>query len=407
KKKSGLPNNIAIRKEANPSQNELQLTINTHSVEKSYAPATLPQYLSNLLKRISMWMMRKINPRRRVRNIAHGLSKESISESLFESTQELFQSTRSKLIGLFKRWRKYQRPVYRQSRRRHIISTRSTGRNVRIVSYEAGRNILAPFATLLKSVFDGHYSIKTSKFHIADHDMKGWERCEKECLTLIFAVDISRSTYPFKSILAEILKSLRDYFNKNSDRIGLISIKGNQAKVLNHPTRNHRTIVKNLADMKIEGKTPLSDGLRKSLDMAILEKSRNPGSRSIVILFSDCYPEPLTHEYDDVMDEPSYKAAVKTASLFRDRKVKLVIVNPGYNPQKTTDFTPGERLAQKMTQVSDGKLIGLRTITHSFQQKEYLQHSTRDLRTIVSCIEEVFTGSGIFSGQSRGTRLST
>jgi Mg-chelatase subunit ChlD len=182
-------------------------------------------------------------------------------------------------------------------------------------------NRLAALYTILNAVSNGHYELNERRLRIESNDLVGWQRLEYESLVLVLLVDVSKSTWPFIKVFKEVLASLTDYFSRHNDRIGLISLQGLQARTYSHPTHNFRVVARGLTRLQFHGETPLADGLTKSLSMARIEKSKNPGSRSLVILLSDCYPEPITCQFENKLDEPAYRNSINAAAPYRKAKV--------------------------------------------------------------------------------------
>lgn len=264
---------------------------------------------------------------------------------------------RSSLVSFLKTFRRGRVRAARGSRRRSAVTSVTTGRTIRTVRYAPGKNRLAPLQTILRAAANTGYDRTSGRLRITRRDMRGWHRTEFESLTLILLVDVSKSTWPFVEVFKEILQSLTAYFNRHNDRVGLISLQGMQAKIYNHPTHNLRVVARGLGQLKFHGETPLADGLAKSMAMARLEKSKNPGSRSIVILLSDCYPEPLTRGRESLFDDPAYRNAINTAATYRRSKLTLLLINPSFQTPEAT--LPGEVLSDRIVQASGGKLIKL------------------------------------------------
>ncbi|MBN1551227.1 hypothetical protein JW979_07150 [bacterium] len=310
---------------------------------------------------------------------------------IFESPREVLTSVRILFHNFLKRQRRTIKRSARGNARRNSVTSMSTGRNTAIVKYRNRQNILAPFQTILKSVYSGNYDCRTRKFRIQTDDLVGWTRQENESLTLLLAVDVSQSTFAFKKAISNILKSLREYFNRHNDRIGLISIQGIKAKIINHPTRNYRVIIKGLTELAIQGNSPIADGLFRALDMAKLEKRRKPGSKTIVILLSDCYPEPLTGKFEDVFDEPAYQKAIRAASLFDQKKISLLIINPCFNSPKDNPKSHNERLSVRLKHESNGHLIAIPSLHRDFLSQKVLKTGRKDLQEILCAIEDAFS----------------
>jgi Mg-chelatase subunit ChlD len=273
-------------------------------------------------------------------------------------------------------------------KRRSVISERA-GRNIRIVLFKKGENSLAPLATVINALHNGKYDWAEKRIHIAESDFVGWERLVRESLTLVLVVDLSRSTFPFLNLFAEIINSLTGFFRLHQDRIGLISLQGSQAQIMNHPTHNYRVVTKNLLQLRIHGETPLADGLFKALAMVQLEKYRKPGTRNLVILISDCYPEPITGDHPDLMEEPAYREAIRAAAVYRQTQVSLLVINPALKKATDKEIYPGERLADALVRESRGRIIRLYRTEPAPSRTAYDPPSRAELHQILTGIEDV------------------
>ena len=258
----------------------------------------------------------------------------------------------------------------------------TTGRYTRVVKYEPGQTKLAIKNTLLHAAMSGNYDLKARRFKISNDNIRGWTRREYESLTLILLVDVSKSTWAFIKVFKEILSSLTEYFHKHNDRVGLISLQGIQAKIFSHPTHNFRVVARGLSRLKFHGETPLADGLYTSLNMARLEKSKNPGSRSIVILLSDCYPEPLTIGVSNVFDDPAYRNALTAAAQYNKEQIMLLVINPAFIENEAE--LPGEILSESIARLSGGRLIKL----HREKERRHANLSSQEIEIIIKGIED-------------------
>ncbi|HPQ38728.1 MAG TPA: hypothetical protein PLV45_00015 [bacterium] len=320
---------------------------------------------------------------------------------LFNSPAEVFQSTLKRFSRMLRRLRKGGTSAGDRAFRRRKVASRMTGRKIRLVPYHPDRHSLALYETVLRSFLRRGRHRPGTRIEIRTMDYLGWERQVEESLTLVLAVDVSRSTVVFKDLFANIIRNLSAHFNRHRDRIGLISVCGWQAEILNHPSRNHRVVAKSILQLSILGESPLADGLMKSLDMVRMERTRNPGSKPIVILLSDCFPEPITHKYLDILDEPMYRDVIGAADLFRRRGVSLLVINPSYRDESyiavmesTHRPTPGERLTDRIIQRSAGQLIKLQTRVFNslLTQTTTVTTEKHQMQDIMASIEAAFTG---------------
>ena len=312
---------------------------------------------------------------------------------LIRNARELFRKSRRMFLGFLNSFRRGTISGGRGSFARKKVLTRSTGRMVRIVGYRPGETALAPAASLLGAMMRGECAPGRLPYRVDQRSFRGWQRLEHESLTLILLVDVSRSTYPFMPIFGSILSSLTEHFQRNNDRIGLIALQGLKAQILNHPTRNHRIVLRNLMALGVQGLTPLADGLLKALDTARLESFRKPGARSIVVMLSDCYPEPVTHLHDDLLDEPAYQQSIRAASLYRRQSVSLLLINPAFPLENSgKQLNPGPRLSLRLVQAAGGKLLKIPVVRHMTDGRVEAKSIDQSVNRILRMIDSSFTG---------------
>lgn len=307
---------------------------------------------------------------------------------LFESEKSFFKTVDIKFKRFLKRIRKTQNFRTRKFTRRAMVKNTVTGRNFLLTKYKEGENSLAFYPTLLNRLLVDEF--REGQKAITKKDLLGWEKSSHQSLNMILVVDVSFSVINFVKAFSRIINSLTVYFNKNKDRIGVISLQGHQAKILNHPTHNYKVVAKSLLSLKVHGRTPLSDGLLKSLDMARLEKFRNKGSLSLVVLLSDCYPEPLTGKFRNIFDEPAYRNSLSAAKLFRKAKIGLLLINPNFKHAETQKekYFPGEKLSEFIVENAGGKLVKLMSSAISsktvYTEKDRYEVSPKDIERIIS-----------------------
>jgi Mg-chelatase subunit ChlD len=294
--------------------------------------------------------------------------------------------------NLLRRFRRAP-PGARRSRRRQAIENPYAGRNIRLVPYEPAENLLAPLPTVLEALRAGR-RFTPGRPLVRRADLLGWAKAERESLTLILLVDVSRSTIGHLRVFAELLRSLAGHFQRNRDRMGLVSLQGRQATVLHHPTHNYRIVTRHLAQLRFRGETPLADGLQKTLAMARLERFKNPGSQSLVVLLSDCFPEPIPPGWAELFESPAYRAARTAASLFRREKVQFLVLlaaperGPGRPEQGPS---PGERLGEAIAAAAAGRLMRLPHAADGHVPR-------REIDRVLGAIEAMVREGGVRAG---------
>lgn len=319
---------------------------------------------------------------------------------LFESEMNLFKTVDIKFRRFLRKFRRTQNFRSRKFTKRERAKNTVTGRNYRLIKYSKGINSLAFYPSIVNHLLSSDTKKRT---YLCKEDLLGWEKSSHQSLNMILVVDVSSSVINFAIAFSKIINSLTVYFNKNKDRIGIISLQGYQSKILNHPTHNYKVVSKSLLSLKVHGRSPLADGLTKSLDMAKLEKFRNRGSSSFVVLLSDCYPEPLTGKYKNIFDEPAYKNSLSAAKLFRKAKIKLLLINPNFKHNETLreKYFPGEKLSELIVENSGGKLVKLfnksRTTSGSYSEAGRFDVSAKDIEKIISGVTSLEPNSKSYS----------
>jgi Mg-chelatase subunit ChlD len=308
-------------------------------------------------------------------------------ETLFPRLADLYRASRN----AFQRWlHKVRRAEVDRAggRRKAGVVNSRVGRNAKPVPYRPGENLIAPLLTALNAARAGR--VAGSGGALRRVDLMGWDKLERQSLTLVLVVDTSRSSHYYINVFRQILRSLAGQFQRKRDRIGLISLQGLAAQVLNHPTHNYRVVMNSMAKLAIHGESPLADGLLKALAMVKLERFRNPGSRSLVLLLSDCYPEPLTRQHQDLFEEPAYKNAVAAALLYRKENVNLLVINPACSGggRLRERKGPGEKLSEILARSARGRLIKFNRWGASGRV------SAHGLSAVLDGIEEAFHAGG-------------
>jgi magnesium chelatase subunit D len=190
-------------------------------------------------------------------------------------------------------------------------------------------------------------------------DLRIWERQGRSSVTIVLITDASYSTYHFLPAVSKALSIVYRDAYRNRDRLGLIAFQKNTASIMNHPSNNLRVTLGNLARLSPSGFTPLADGLKKALDVFKQERRRNSNFIPFAILISDCFPEPITHKYEDLLEEPAYQETLKISKDFKKEKIPIVVVNPAHGKAKSGVLFGGSKLGIKIAQFSGGTYYGI------------------------------------------------
>jgi len=164
----------------------------------------------------------------------------------------------------------------------------------------------------------------------------------------------------------------RDAYRKK-DKIGVVVFKENEARIIIQPTRNYQLVLGTLVRIGPSGYTPLAPGLEKAFITLKEEWRREKEMVPCVVLVSDCYPEPLTHQYKDLFEEPAYKEVIRVANLYQRAKIPIMVINP-YHGTWGSELKPGTKLGLMVAEISRGRYFGISE-----------QETDEDLRNVLSC----------------------
>ena len=106
---------------------------------------------------------------------------------------------------------------------------------------------------------------------------------------VLFIVDASGSMAARRRMAAvkgAVLSLLTDVYQRR-DKVGLISFRGEEARVLLHPTSGADLAASRLGELPTGGRTPLAAGLEKAAEVIRRERLREKERRPLVVLLTD------------------------------------------------------------------------------------------------------------------------
>jgi magnesium chelatase subunit D len=253
---------------------------------------------------------------------------------------------------------------------------------------------IALVPSIIKSLVNRGKSEGKPKVKLNPCDLRIWVRQGRSSVTLILIADASFSTYHFLPAVSKSLSIVYRDAYRNRDRLGVIAFQKNSAQIMNHPTNNLRVVLGNLTRLTPSGFSPLADGLKKALEVFKQEKRRSPNFIPFAILISDCFPEPLTHEYADLLEEPAYQETLKLSKDFRREKIPIVVINPAHGKSKSGELFGGSKLGMKIALISNGKYYGISekeipSRTDFFARHFQKRYVERQAKTISQFLDDV------------------
>ena len=252
---------------------------------------------------------------------------------------------------------------------------------------------IALVPSIITSLVNRGKSEGKPRIKLKPSDLRIWVRQGRSSVTLILIADASFSTYHFLPAVSKSLSIVYRDAYRNRDRLGVIAFQKNSAQIMNHPTNNLRVALGNLTRLTPSGFTPLADGLRKALQVFKQEKRRSPNFIPFAVLISDCFPEPLTHKYADLLEEPAYLEALKISKDFRREKIPIVVINPAHGKSKSGDLFGGSKLGMKIAHISNGTYYGIPekeipSRTAPFAKYFHKRYTERQAKTISQFLDD-------------------
>lgn len=232
--------------------------------------------------------------------------------------------------------------------------------NSRIVNYSNNkRNMQSPaiIPTLLHAVKNGGYSLSSRSFNLKKQHYQYPVYMQEEDFNIMLVLDSSHSTNWVIPHIEKFVKLITQNVSQARDKLGLITFNNDTAQIFHYPTLNVKQVIGTINELEVSGLTPLADGLNLAKQTMEREQYNVAGTKNIILLISDCFPEPVKGGFEDLLDEPCYVEAFKAAETISDSKTSLMIINPAVEEGKSKNW--GQKLAEKIEAETNTKYLEL------------------------------------------------
>jgi len=288
----------------------------------------------------------------------------------FVQGEEIFQKLRSRREAF-----KAQFSVRNGRRRAGCLSGKNalaitSVRKGRVIGYQIPKKLTIDIAlgpTIRAAALRQTLLEKQSTLPISSQDLRTNIRMYKAPLTILIVLDLSESMVFHLRTVAEAVLSLHRKAYRYRDRVGLIVLQGDKARVVFHPTTNINIVAKKIVELKAGGTTPLADGLFKAVQVLTQEMRRNPDTIPMVVLVSDGLANvPLKHQISNFLDEKSLVTAqsdvIAATRLLARKKIPVVVINPLHFDKWKSDLIISPTLLLIwIAQITGGRYYGFRT----------------------------------------------
>ena len=220
-----------------------------------------------------------------------------------------------------------QRTRHASGRRNVTITDSSAGRYVRSRLPEGKATGLALDATLRAAaphqMSRRERTDSSNAVLIEPQDIRDKVRESKSGSLVLFVVDASGSMGAQRRMVAvkgAVMSLLLDAYQRR-DRVGMISFRGTSASLLLPPTNSVDLAQVHLQEMPTGGRTPLSSGLFKALEIIESERIKDRNVMPLVVLLSDGRGN-VAIGSDSPLDE-----AYSAAGIIGEDKIPSVVVD--------------------------------------------------------------------------------
>jgi len=173
-------------------------------------------------------------------------------------------------------------------RRMNTLASAGLGRYIRHRMPQEGKDI-AIDATIRAAAPYQRFREGDNAIKVQGQDIREKVRVRKTSAVVIFVVDASGSmgaVRRMESAKGAVLSMLMDSYQKR-DKIGMVAFKGNDAELLLPPCSSVDQALSRLSELPTGGRTPLSAGLSKGLQILKSEMTKNREVKPMMVLISD------------------------------------------------------------------------------------------------------------------------
>ena len=173
-------------------------------------------------------------------------------------------------------------------RRMNTLAKSGSGRYIRSRMPQEGKDV-AIDATIRAAAPYQRFRDGDNAIEVQGQDIREKERVRKTSAVVMFVVDASGSmgaVRRMESAKGAVLSMLMDSYQKR-DKIGMIAFKGNDAELLLPPCSSVDQALSRLSELPTGGRTPLSAGLSKGLQLLKSEMTKDREAKPMMVLISD------------------------------------------------------------------------------------------------------------------------
>ncbi|MBT3169491.1 MAG: VWA domain-containing protein [Candidatus Cloacimonetes bacterium] len=278
----------------------------------------------------------------------------------------------------------------KREKTKHLIRGKNNlspdrGRIIRFSKERFGN--IAHTPTILNAIQNGNYSLKERKFNIIAKDFLYPKYEENVIYNIMLVLDTSKSISWVIPHIEKLISYITSNVSNSRDKMGLITFNNDLAQIFHYPTLNVKQVIGTINEIEAKGKTPLGKGLNLAVQVLSKEQYKIPGMKNLIILISDCFPEPLEGGHKNLLNEPSYKLVLSASEKIRNEKLGFIIINPSEKVDDKVNWNA--KLIKKIIEISNAKYIEIQPKTKYNLLKEKAFIEEEKLTEFFTTVNEV------------------
>jgi len=280
-------------------------------------------------------------------------TEETINKRSILSKDQVFNIGDPRPVNIEVEPKKWSMGKIRSGRRLRIKSTNKRGVYISSTLPKDKPTDIALDATIRAAAIHSRERVrgKDQIIKITDEDLREKVRRRKISTLIILVVDASGSMAALRRMEAAkgaALALLQDAY-VHRDRVAFIAFRGNSSQLLLPPTNNIDLAVEALSKLPTGGKTPLSSGMFKALEIIELEKLKGNHLRPLIVLITDGKANVSLR--GNIKDE-----IVEIGHKIKELGALTIVIDISYN-----DFAPS--YIQDVVRATEAKHYKLRNLT--------------------------------------------
>ena len=196
-----------------------------------------------------------------------------------------------------------------------VVGARNSNKEIKDIHY---------LRTIMAGLMDGAYDFEDRKLKLRKEHLRKKTRKNRIGASVVFVVDASKSMNAKKRMVETknaILSILMDSYIKR-DEVAMISFSGESSDLLLPFTNSPILAKRELESLETKGKTPMSDGLYRALELIRIRKRKNADIIPILVLITDGHAN-----RGNIFKENPLEDAEFVASLIREENINSVVID--------------------------------------------------------------------------------